>query len=120
MHAAASQGKPDTDADSTATVTSTEAAAARAQPPKAQLPDRIAALQVPCEETKEQVTITARPYKKMGIVGKGGSCKVYRVLSKGETIYALKRVKGTDAHLARPLARCLCLNCIFKKQLCRD
>eukprot|EP00977_Amphora_coffeiformis_P008206 scaffold1834_cov175-Amphora_coffeaeformis.AAC.12 len=33
------------------------------------------------------------PYAKLGVVGKGGSCKVYRALSKDCTVVAIKKVK---------------------------
>jgi len=33
------------------------------------------------------------PYAKLGVIGRGGSCKVYRVLSKDFSVLALKRVK---------------------------
>jgi hypothetical protein len=33
------------------------------------------------------------PYAKLGVIGKGGSCKVYRALSKDRSILAIKKVK---------------------------
>jgi hypothetical protein len=33
------------------------------------------------------------PYVKLGVIGKGGSCKVYRTLSKDRNIVAIKKVK---------------------------
>ncbi|EEC48407.1 predicted protein, partial [Phaeodactylum tricornutum CCAP 1055/1] len=33
------------------------------------------------------------PYAKLGVIGKGGSCKVYRALSKNCSVYAIKKVK---------------------------
>jgi hypothetical protein len=33
------------------------------------------------------------PYAKLGVIGKGGSCKVYRALSKDCNVFAIKKVK---------------------------
>ena len=37
--------------------------------------------------------VNNEPYVKLGVIGKGGSCKVYRVLSKDCSILAIKKVK---------------------------
>ena len=37
--------------------------------------------------------INGKPYAKLGVIGRGGSCKVYRVLSSDLSVLALKKVK---------------------------
>ena len=37
--------------------------------------------------------VNGTPYVKLGVLGKGGSCKVYRALSKDCTVLAIKKVK---------------------------
>ena len=62
--------------------------------PKASLTERIAALETPCRETKELVVFSSgRTYKKLGLYGRGGSCKVFKVIDEKGEISALKRVK---------------------------
>jgi Protein kinase domain len=39
------------------------------------------------------IRVNNEPYVKLGVIGKGGSCKVYRVLSTDGSVWALKRVK---------------------------
>ena len=39
------------------------------------------------------ITVNNNPYIKLGVIGKGGSCKVYRTLSRDRTIVAIKKVK---------------------------
>jgi len=39
------------------------------------------------------ITVNNNPYIKLGIIGKGGSCKVYRTLSRDRSIVAIKKVK---------------------------
>jgi len=39
------------------------------------------------------ITINNKPFLKLGVVGKGGSCKVYRALSKDRSIVGIKKVK---------------------------
>lgn len=39
------------------------------------------------------VRVNNKPYVKLGVIGKGGSCKVYRALSKDCSILAIKKVK---------------------------
>lgn len=48
---------------------------------------------VPLAKVKNIVHVNSEPYAKLGVIGKGGSCKVYRVLSKDFRVLALKRVK---------------------------
>ena len=37
--------------------------------------------------------VNGKPYAKLGVIGRGGSCKVYRVLSSDLQVLALKKVK---------------------------
>jgi len=39
------------------------------------------------------ISVNNTPYIKLGVIGKGGSCKVYRTLSKDRSIVAIKKVK---------------------------
>jgi hypothetical protein len=39
------------------------------------------------------VPVNGVPYAKLGVIGKGGSCKVYRALSKDCSVLAIKKVK---------------------------
>lgn len=39
------------------------------------------------------ITVNNNPYIKLGVIGKGGSCKVYRTLSRDRSIVAIKKVK---------------------------
>lgn len=39
------------------------------------------------------IRVKTVPYVKLGVVGKGGSCKVYRALSKDLSVVAIKKVK---------------------------
>jgi serine/threonine-protein kinase TTK/MPS1 len=58
--------------------------------------DRVALLKViECvsTETKEAITIESRQYRKLCIVGRGGSCKVYKVIGPSGEIFALKRIR---------------------------
>ncbi len=42
---------------------------------------------------KNFINIKNNPYLKLSVIGKGGSCKVYRALSKDRSIVAIKKVK---------------------------
>jgi serine/threonine-protein kinase TTK/MPS1 len=42
---------------------------------------------------RNMMRVNSIPYAKLGVIGKGGSCKVYRVLSKDCTVLAVKKVK---------------------------
>ena len=42
---------------------------------------------------KNIITVNNSPYVKLGVIGKGGSCKVYRTLSTDRKIVAIKMVK---------------------------
>ena len=44
-------------------------------------------------ESKEMVTIEGRQYRKLCVVGRGGSCKVYKVIGPDGSILALKRIR---------------------------
>jgi serine/threonine-protein kinase RIO1 len=48
---------------------------------------------LPLIENKNIIHVENIPYVKLGIIGKGGSCKVYRALSPDCTVVALKKVK---------------------------
>ena len=39
------------------------------------------------------LTVNGTPYAKLGVIGKGGSCKVYRALSETCSVVAIKKVK---------------------------
>lgn len=39
------------------------------------------------------IHVKNKPYIKLGVIGKGGSCKVYRTLSADRDIVAIKKVK---------------------------
>jgi hypothetical protein len=39
------------------------------------------------------ISVNREPYVKLGVIGKGGSCKVYRTLSRDRQIVAIKKVK---------------------------
>ena len=89
-----------------ATQTEEDEEPAAPKKPKASLASRIQALEMRCVETKESVVFqNGGKYKKLGLFGKGGSCKVFKVLDEKGEIQALKRVKeqsfllGDDTHL---------------------
>lgn len=44
-------------------------------------------------ENKNIIRVENEPYAKLGVIGKGGSCKVYRALSRDCDVVALKKVK---------------------------
>jgi hypothetical protein len=48
-------------------------------------------LKIVCE--KNILYVNNIPYVKLGVIGKGGSCKVYRTLSRDRNIVAIKKVK---------------------------
>jgi Protein kinase domain len=48
---------------------------------------------LPLVRRENIVRVNNIPYMKLGVIGKGGSCKVFRVMSKEGTILALKKVK---------------------------
>lgn len=48
---------------------------------------------LPLIEKKNIIHVENVPYVKLGVIGKGGSCKVYRALSRDCTVVALKKVK---------------------------
>lgn len=45
---------------------------------------------------ENMIRVNGVPYAKLGVIGKGGSCKVYRALSKDLTVLAIKKVKLDD------------------------
>ncbi|GMI20180.1 hypothetical protein TeGR_g3594, partial [Tetraparma gracilis] len=67
------------------------AAAANAAPPPAGGPYEPAFL--PLASSSNLCHINSNPYAKLGVIGRGGSCKVYRALGKDLNVVALKRVK---------------------------
>ncbi|KAL3821758.1 hypothetical protein ACHAXA_000257 [Cyclostephanos tholiformis] len=48
---------------------------------------------LPLIENKNIIRVKDEPYAKLGVIGKGGSCKVYRALSRDCNVVALKKVK---------------------------
>ena len=48
---------------------------------------------LPLIENKNIIRVEDEPYAKLGVIGKGGSCKVYRALSRDCNVVALKKVK---------------------------
>ena len=44
-------------------------------------------------ETEELVAINGRAFRKLGVIGKGGSSKVFKVMGEDGKLYALKRVR---------------------------
>lgn len=48
---------------------------------------------LPLIEKDNIITVANQPYAKLGVIGKGGSCKVYRALSRDCDVVALKKVK---------------------------
>jgi len=48
---------------------------------------------LPLIENKNIIRVENEPYAKLGVIGKGGSCKVYRALSRDCDVVALKKVK---------------------------
>jgi serine/threonine-protein kinase TTK/MPS1 len=48
---------------------------------------------LPLIENKNIIRVDGEPYAKLGVIGKGGSCKVYRALSTECDVVALKKVK---------------------------
>ena len=48
---------------------------------------------LPLIEKKNIIHVEDEPYAKLGVIGKGGSCKVYRALSRDCDVVALKKVK---------------------------
>jgi hypothetical protein len=51
---------------------------------------------VPLIYESNMIRVNGDPYVKLGVIGKGGSCKVYRVLSKDCSVLAIKKVKLND------------------------
>ncbi|KAL7473796.1 hypothetical protein ACHAXS_014393 [Conticribra weissflogii] len=48
---------------------------------------------LPLVEEKNVIHVQGEPYAKLGVIGKGGSCKVYRALSANCEVVALKKVR---------------------------
>jgi len=48
---------------------------------------------LPIVSETNMITINSKPFLKLGVIGKGGSCKVYRALSKDRNIVGIKKVK---------------------------
>ncbi|KAL7552391.1 hypothetical protein ACHAWF_015628, partial [Thalassiosira exigua] len=48
---------------------------------------------LPLIENNNIIRVDGEPYAKLGVIGKGGSCKVYRALSRECDVVALKKVK---------------------------
>lgn len=48
---------------------------------------------LPLVSESNMLRVNGVPYAKLGVVGKGGSCKVYRALSKDCSVVAIKKVK---------------------------
>ncbi len=48
---------------------------------------------LPLVQEENILTVNKTPYAKLCVIGKGGSCKVYRALSKSHSVVAIKRVK---------------------------
>lgn len=48
---------------------------------------------LPLVNEKNMLRVNGVPYAKLGVVGKGGSCKVYRALSKDCAVVGIKKVK---------------------------
>eukprot|EP01043_Picozoa_sp_COSAG02_P041688 COSAG02_NODE_3477_length_6673_cov_40.773922_5_plen_630_part_01 len=66
-----------------------------AKKPKASLSHRIRQLETVVQESKERFVFQGGgTYKRLGVYGKGGSCKVFKVIDNQGNIQALKRVKG--------------------------
>ena len=51
---------------------------------------------LPLIQESNVIRVNQEPYVKLGVIGKGGSCKVYRALSKDCAVLAIKRVKTED------------------------
>jgi Protein kinase domain len=51
---------------------------------------------LPLIQESNMIRVNQEPYIKLGVIGKGGSCKVYRALSKDCSVLAIKRVKTED------------------------
>jgi serine/threonine-protein kinase TTK/MPS1 len=49
-------------------------------------------------KSKSAVTINGKTYKRLGAIGKGGSCKVYRVMAENYKIFAMKKVTFSEQH----------------------
>lgn len=48
---------------------------------------------LPLVDENNMLRVNEVPYAKLGVIGKGGSCKVYRALAKDCSVYAIKKVK---------------------------
>jgi len=48
---------------------------------------------LPLVKESNMLRVNGVPYAKLGVIGKGGSCKVYRALSKDCSVVAIKKVK---------------------------
>jgi serine/threonine-protein kinase TTK/MPS1 len=48
---------------------------------------------LPLAQQSNMLTVNGNSYAKLGVIGKGGSCKVYRALSKDSSVLAIKKVK---------------------------
>ena len=48
---------------------------------------------LPLVSEKNMLRVNGVPYAKLGVIGKGGSCKVYRALSKDCSVLAIKKIK---------------------------
>ena len=48
---------------------------------------------IPLASENNMLTVNGKTYAKLGVIGKGGSCKVYRALSKDCQVLAIKKVK---------------------------
>ena len=97
---AASNGSSTTDSKQLATNESaaTTMAAQGSQrsdltPGLSKLLDKANADFLPLISEDNMLRVNSVPYVKLGVIGKGGSCKVYRALSKDCSVLAIKKVK---------------------------
>lgn len=71
------------------------------QAPPASAPAAISstAPQAPAPPLNRHIVVNKKPYARLDMIGKGGSSRVFRVLSHGNELYAIKRVSldKTDA-----------------------
>ena len=65
----------------------------QASPPAPAAQTDLEANFTPLVKKSNMMHINGKPYAKLGVIGRGGSCKVYRVLAPDFSVLALKKVK---------------------------
>jgi len=82
-----------TDEAAATTMAAQESQRSDLTPGLSKLLDKANADFLPLISEDNMLRVNSVPYVKLGVIGKGGSCKVYRALSKDCSVLAIKKVK---------------------------